>query len=592
MVRRNRGFRAAALVAAGALALLGSPVAAQFGPVVPGIDRPAILLETDYYAYNADGAIVDPETEEPFDAPEVWLSIDSRSYDDPVAVYFFWQDRVTEDRLYYNLPMGGFVPGELDLFGSAGSPAAVLAPDLTELKLFGEDSALGPLPSQITRNTGHYLFCIELRDTAGSAVLARSVAMYNFVDGVELHSGDSEDSETWSADMLHVITSPTRFGTNPGDNPGDPVPTTRAATVLTVEAGAVILGDNSTGVPVLIIWPGAQIIADGTPELPIVFSSSQPRGRRAAQDTGGVVVSGLAPINQDPVTTFGEGSSGRFGGDDPNDSSGILRYLRVEYGGVPFTTDDELNGIALQGVGRGTVVEHVQIHFGSDDGIEFFGGTVDAKYLLITDAEDDSLDWVLGWTGRLQHVVIVQRNNQSNRGVEADNLQNDPAAEERSNPTIANVTLAGNRNAPGQQTDESDGLKLRRGTLGALSRWVVVNMPAEAVDVDEDVQGEVSLGNGLTFTDSIFFNNGGIGDSQEVTDYLQAAAQRNRFTNPMLPNPNSLLQPDVAPPPGSPARTATGSIPADPFFDATTWTGGVDPLDPWIDDGWTTFSDN
>lgn len=593
MVRRTRGSRAAAAItAAGALALGAAPAAAQFGPVAPGMARPALLLETDYYAYDDAGAITDPESGDPFDAPELWVNIDSGDLTAPMTLYLYWMDRATESKLYYNLRMGGFVAQEMDLFGTAGSPAAVLPPDLTELELFGEASAFGELPNQITRNTGQYLFCIELRDTAGAVVIARSVAMYNYVDGVELHSGDTEDSETWGVESLHVITGPTRFGTNPGEGPGDPIPSSRAVTVLTVEPGTVILGDNSAGVPVLIIWPGAQIIADGTALQPIVFSSAQPRGRRAAEDTGGFVVSGLAPINQDPETTFGEGSSGRYGGDDPNDSSGVIRYLRVEYGGIPFTSDDELNGIAFQGVGRGTVVEHIQIHFGADDGLEFFGGTVDAKYVLITDAQDDSLDWVLGWTGRLQHVVIIQRTNQSNRGVEADNFQNDPAAEPRSNPTAWNVTLAGNRNAPGQQTDEGDGLKLRRGTLGAIGRWVVVNTPAEAVDVDEDVQGETSLGNGLTITDSIFFDTDGLGDSQAVTEYLQAAAQRNRFSNPMLPDPNSLLQPDVAPLSGSPARTATGSLPNDPFFDATSYTGGVDPADPWIDDGWTTFSDN
>ena len=87
----------------------------------------------------------------------------------------------------------------------------------------------------------------------------------------------------------------------------------------------------------------------------------------------------------------------------------MLRYVRVEFAGIRFNDQDELNGIALQGVGAGTQLDHLQIHYNQDDGIEFFGGTANAKYVLITDANDDSLDWTFGWQGKLQHFVGIQR---------------------------------------------------------------------------------------------------------------------------------------------------------------------------------------
>ena len=146
-------------------------------------------------------------------------------------------------------------------------------------------------------------------------------------------------------------------------------------------------------------------------------ASSSTATRRSARDTG---------------EREGEGETGLFGGDDPNDSSGVLSYLRVEFAGVRFTEEDELNGIALQGVGSGTVVKYVQVNRNADDGIEFFGGTVNAEYVLLTGIEDDSFDWTFGWNGHVANAVAWQGLAVADHGIEADNDQDVPDREPRS----------------------------------------------------------------------------------------------------------------------------------------------------------------
>ena len=147
-------------------------------------------------------------------------------------------------------------------------------------------------------------------------------------------------------------------------------------------------------------------MADGTPDAPIIMSSDAAIGSRARGQWGGLIINGSAPTNQG--VTFGEGDTGAFGGNNPSDSSGTLRYVRLEFAGIEFSPDNELNGIAFQGVGSGTIVDHVQVHMNQDDGIEMFGGTVNLKYVLVTGARDDSFDWTDGWTGKGQFWVAQQ----------------------------------------------------------------------------------------------------------------------------------------------------------------------------------------
>ncbi|MEE2757422.1 MAG: hypothetical protein VYA30_12275 [Myxococcota bacterium] len=243
-----------------------------------------------------------------------------------------------------------------------------------------------------------------------------------------------------------------------------------AETVLTIEPGTTIYGIKDPGSPgTLIIDRGSKIEAVGTADAPIVFTSDQLEGQKDRGDWGGLIINGYAPINgcdAAPCSAEGEGSTGTYGGDNPEDNSGTLKYVRVEYAGTLFSEDNELNGIAFQGVGSGTVVDYIQVHMNKDDGIEFFGGTVSAKHVVITGAGDDSIDWTDGWVGNIQYAIVKQYEDDGDNGIEADNNKANNDFLPRSNPTLANLTFIGNEN-----TDI--GMLIREGTGVTIANSVV-----------------------------------------------------------------------------------------------------------------------
>ena len=246
---------------------------------------------------------------------------------------------------------------------------------------------------------------------------------------------------------------------------------------ITIEAGTRIIGSGQN--TILGIQPGAKIFANGTANAPIVFTGIDGENRG---EWGGLTINGFAPINTGDGLSVGEGESGVYGGTDPLDSSGVLRYVRVQYAGALFNDTNELNGIAFQGVGSGTVVENIQVHANEDDGVEFFGGTVNARNVVLTDVRDDSLDWTEGWTGRIQNLLVVQDrdfdlSDAGDRGIEADNLEDDNDATPRAKPWIANATFVGR--------PDSTGATLRRGTGVNLTNVIFTDFQ-NCLDIDSD----------------------------------------------------------------------------------------------------------
>ncbi|HEY0136744.1 MAG TPA: protein kinase [Nannocystis sp.] len=223
----------------------------------------------------------------------------------------------------------------------------------------------------------------------------------------------------------------------------------RPGATLTIDPGTTIVGDLATR-GALVVQPGARLIAEGTAERPIVFTSAAPEGQRQAGDWGGLLLLGRAPINLQDAhgrsirgRVEGIADGGEYGGDDPNDSSGVLRHVRIEYSGVALGPNNEINGLTLAGVGRGTRVDHVQVRHSADDCFEFFGGTVDASHLLCQDPGDDGFDWDLGYTGRLQFLLMRSAGGHGGHGLEGDN---DPSGSDHapvSAPQIYNATLCG-----------------------------------------------------------------------------------------------------------------------------------------------------
>ncbi len=362
--------------------------------------------------------------------------------------------------------------------------------------------------------------------------------------------------------------------------------------ILRIEAGTTIYGEGaSTGA--LVVAQGGKLMAEGTADNPIVFTSDALPGQHQRGQWGGLIINGRAPTNQG--ITQGEGNTGAFGGNNPNDSSGVLRYIRVEWAGIEFSPDNELNGIAFQGVGTGTVVDHVQVHFNQDDGIEMFGGTVNIKYALVTGARDDSFDWTDGWTGKGQFWVVQQRGDAADNGFENDNSSKDNEALPRSSATIYNATLVGDPNGP-----ESDiGMLIREGVTGTYRNFIVTGFNKSGLDINHAVTYAQANSGKLSVRNNIFFGNNpgsfaGEKDGFDDAAWASNAAFNNAEVDPMLTNPFSLNNPDFRPRSGSPATNGSVSVarpPSDGFFTSVNFIGGVDPNDNWTA-GWTTTAQN
>lgn len=547
--------------------------AAHSSKVMPMVaHRPAMLLETDYYVYPYAGG----------DRPTVVATIDGNGYAEPVSMWLYWENRKTGERRYITQSGGLMDRGVVrDLFGSAGSPLAMYAPSFTDLELLGSAGALGQAP---VMPTGMYQFVLELRDPSGATVISRDNAMYSHIDQVVTVTGTITQDTIWTNNNAYLLDSaPVYVGGNPIT--GSPAPT---PTNLFIEPGTVILGSTQNQ-GTLVIVQDSKIFATGTPSLPIIFSSVQPLGGRAAGDWGGLVLNGRAPVNDPTIPTnpdAGEGASGPFGGDNPNDSSGALQYVRVEFAGIRFSDTNELNGIALQGVGRGTVVDHVQVSYNQDDGIEFFGGTVNVSYALMLGARDDSFDWTLGFTGRIDNGVAIQRGDDGDNGMECDNWEFGFDFEPRSMPQLRNMTFIGRKDQPGQEN--GSGARMRAGTAGLVTGAIYYNFGRSGVRLQTaESMGQIQAGN-LNIANSIVFGSPKDfeGDDETIiAAMLQGTANHNLFVDPMLADPLNSVKPDITPLAGSPAADARNAGSAD-------YIGGVDPNNPWIYEEWISWSDN
>jgi hypothetical protein len=270
--------------------------------------------------------------------------------------------------------------------------------------------------------------------------------------------------------------------------------------VLTIEKGTRLFADeNDATTEFLSVLRGGKIIAEGTASEPIVFSSAKPSP--APGDWGGIIINGYGILNVGD-TAEGEGGTGVYGGNDNNDNSGVLKYVRVEYAGKILGTDNELNGFSFNGVGSGTTLEYLQAYNGSDDGFEFFGGAANLKYAVSTGNEDDSFDWTHGWQGKGQFWVVEQM-GKGDRGIEADNNGDDNTLEPYSNPTLSNLTLIG-INDDGENT----GMRLREGTKGKIYNAIVTNFPKSGIRVSDETTTNNMNDGSLMVSNSRVFNNG------------------------------------------------------------------------------------
>ncbi|MCB9488715.1 MAG: hypothetical protein H6684_08290 [Deltaproteobacteria bacterium] len=413
-------------------------------------------------------------------------------------------------------------------------------------------------------------------------------------DGLCILTGTIKSDVTMTADNEYLLSG----GVFIGDD--------ATSATLTIEAGTRIYGESSSN-GMLVISRGSKIMAEGTADAPIVFSSSKSDGSRARGDWGGLILNGRAPVNNCNAGTdaafceaLGEGGTGFYGGDDPDDSSGVLNYVRVEFAGRILSPDNELNGIAFQGVGRGTEVDNIHVHMNKDDGVEFFGGTVNVKHIIITGVADDMLDWTDGWTGKVQYAVLQQYSDAGDNGIEADNSGEDNTATPRSHPTISNVTIIGS----GSDEFSSDGMRLREGTAANIYNAAVMNFAGSCVKVanvetyenawDTDhLSGELTIMNSRVTCDTNFKDEYDFEEDGEtkipgpftVADDLFGADDAGNSTGDLgLTDPTNTTSPNWAPEGGS-ALLGAGAAPDDSFFDDADYIGAIGS------DDWTTWTE-
>ena len=357
---------------------------------------------------------------------------------------------------------------------------------------------------------------------------------------------------------------------------------------LTIDAGTTIIAPTAGGgLAYLVIDRGGQLHANGSREKPVVFTYEDEdlADEFTRGEWGGLVLNGSAPINVGGGVAEGEGASGNYGGENPDDSSGVLTFMQVKYAGQNYTEEDELNGIAFQGTGSGTLVDYVQVHNNSDDGIEFFGGTTNARHILLSGNEDDALDWTQGWRGKLQFVAIRQGSD-SEHCIEADSNSDNNDAMPRANPVISNITCAG------PSDSNKNGFKLREGTSARISNAVIGNFgTGYCIDIDDNATfdsagGSIANLNGsLTLTHSRLATGCILQDDPDdnnpfnVTDWFHA--QTDSMEGDVdLGGDSGLVN-------GPVLNAVMPSIPDDSFFEQVDHIGAIkDEASDWTA-GWS-----
>ncbi|MTB52542.1 T9SS type A sorting domain-containing protein [Lewinella sp. W8] len=440
---------------------------------------------------------------------------------------------------------------------------------------------------------------------------------------VTIKDGDLEGNMTynWTSDNTYIL---------------DGLVYLEAGGRLNIEPGTVIkalsqdqvtTGDNTTA---LIITRDAQIFAEGAADNPIIFTAndddtSDPEDFSAVDrgEWGGLIILGNATIANSDETDNIEGISANetravYGGTNDQDNSGVLRYVSIRHGGAQLSTDNEINGLTLGAVGSGTVVEYIEVFANLDDGIEFFGGTVDVKYATVAFCGDDAFDYDQGWRGRGQFWFAIQAPNTSTgRSGEHDGATPDNVAP-FSNPTIYNATYigigengvatGGDANREGRQQS----VVFRDNAGGAYRNSLFTGFNQRAIAIEDrpndDIDSYQRFLDGDLVIENNLFENFGAGNT--AADLFNAINQdeeivpgaSNDMVNATLGGaneigasgiasisrePNMMLDPRI----DAEGAALTGGVPADSddFFQAVSYRGAFNNSTNWLED-WTALS--
>ena len=397
----------------------------------------------------------------------------------------------------------------------------------------------------------------------------------------------------------------------------------RDGATLTIQPGTIIKGDFASKGS-LIIERGARIIADGTVEQPIVFTSQKPAGidpvtsqpYRNYGDWGGLIICGRAAVNAPANAGNGtgqgeaiiEGGVGSIygGGSTPNnaDDSGILRYVRIEFGGIPFQPNNEINGLTLGGVGSGTIIENVQVSYSGDDAYEWFGGTVNAKNLIAYKNWDDDFDTDFGYQGSVQFGLIVRDPNiadqSGSNGLESDNDATGTENTPNTRAIFSNVTYVGPLAFSSTiNSNYKRALHLRRNTETSVFNSVFIGQPVGLLIESSSTQDNAA-NNALRFRNSVLCqmndtlatatsaNPNNINGAFNISSWFATSGWDNTSVNTLGElyfNNASLTSPDFTLAAGSPLASGANfsdSYVSNGFFSSTDYRGAFG------NDDWTS----
>ncbi len=510
-------------------------------------------------------------------------------------------------------PTGASPGAEVTITGTKFSPTAA-----SNVVLFGT------VPAEVKSATETQLVVLvpvgagsgPISVTSGGATVQSTASFTPGARPVVEVVGDIKTNTTWSNKNIYLLKGFVYVN---------------SGATLTIEKGTLIKGavpgDDPSGAQkggTLTVEQGGKIIAIGTPDQPIVFTSNKPKGQRNYGDWGGLVLVGKAPHNQASATGLEGGLRGTMGTfSDINDNSGTLQYVRIEFGGIALTqvANSEINGLTLYGVGAGTTIDHVQVSYSGDDSYEWFGGTVNAKYLIALRGWDDDWDTDWGWSGKVQYGVALRdpqvADQSASNGFESDNFN---PGEPATGPNVGlpltegifanmsnfvfNAAPSADKTAKGSGSFQA-GMHIRRNTALSVFNSLLVGYP-EGLRLDGTATGTLANANAdkIQLRGIVFANMGkdfvgkGVITDQQAADFFNKTGNTNQVIKTadlgtLLLNSASfnLTAPSFLPQTASPLLTgavwtgkgADAFFTKEPFrgaFGATDWTKGWANWDP------------
>jgi hypothetical protein len=415
------------------------------------------------------------------------------------------------------------------------------------------------------------------------------LSIWTVSDAQVVVSGDITSNTTWTKNNTYLLTGFVYV---------------LDGVTLTIQPGTIIKGDKASKGS-LIVTRGGKIIADGTPSEPIVFTSNEATPNYG--DWGGIIILGKAQTNQvyngisglglveggpDPAkSTYGGGDLP--GGAVNTDNSGVLRYVRIEYPGIAFQPNNEINGLTLGAVGSGTLIDYVQVSYSGDDAFEWFGGTVNAKHLIAYRAVDDDFDTDNGFAGNIQFALAVRdpqvADVSGSNGWECDNNAAGDGTTPKSRATFSNVTIVGPTNPANSNYRRV--AHLRRNNENAIFNSVAVGAYPVGLFIDGD-SCALNAQSGKLIVKNSYFNGMATPLSTNVTAFdITAYAAANAIStsanaaDAQLADPFNLNLPNPRPVSGSPVLNGASftSSPRiqDAFFTPVSYAGAFGPTGDW-----------